>query len=378
MPFPHVARAERALRLGLSPFALASAWEADHDQTRLSQTALSTWRQYTVFCESWEQDPLPLSVTSIVAFLLNYVLVRGNSSANLNSVASNLRAVVDAHRYPWPDFSADGGDTITRRILKIQQDWPAEVVGAPALTLRGGLIQAIAYLRSFPPGDLWARQWDAILSLMHDMILRPSDIIPLDRFPSVACDGGSPSPARQGQAFAYPRLGDFIFAPPVPPCTLGGLHFRTALSKMQKDRVDYRLCTAAALEIPSAVVNGPRAFRTYLTEARLWGKSADAPVFFYRKRDGQPGPRLSRAALLRELRGLVLSPAGVSGPQGFTLRSLRPGGATDMAAAGVPESTIRKVGKWSSTQGLLPYNRVDHHLLSGLSQFSQPLLSLQS
>lgn len=180
---------------------------------------------------------------------------------------------------------------------------------------------------------------------------------------------------------SLPVAGDFSLlvdvVPPEPPRILVGLHFRTALSKMQKDRVDYRLCTAAALEIPSAAVNGPRSLREYLSAARLWGKPLDAPVFFYRRRDGSPGPRLSRAALLRELRGLILAPAGVLDYQGFTLRSLRPGGATDMAAAGVPEATIRKVGKWSSVQGLLPYNRVDHHLLQGLSQFSQPLLSLQ-
>lgn len=35
----------------------------------------------------------------------------------------------------------------------------------------------------------------------------------------------------------------------------------------------------------------------------------------------------------------------------FTLRSQGPGGTTDLAAAGVPESTIKKVGKWSSEQG---------------------------
>lgn len=131
VPFPHVARAEHALRSGISPFAVASAWEADHDRTRLSQTALSSWRQYSAFCASWEQDPLPLSVTSLVAYFLHYVLVRGHSSANLNSVASNLRAVADANRHPWPEFEAAGGDSVTRRILKIQKDWPAEVLGAP-------------------------------------------------------------------------------------------------------------------------------------------------------------------------------------------------------------------------------------------------------
>ena len=373
-------RAELALSRGLSPFAIAEAWELDHDRTRLTPTALSAWRQYESFCASYRRSPLPLSVTSIVAFLLYYVLVRGNSSANLNSVASCLRAVADAARYPWPDFTEAGGDPITRRILKIQQDWPAEVVGAPALTLRAGLQQAIAYLRSFPTSDLWARQWDAILSLMHDMLLRPSDIIPLDRFPGVPCSAaprGASLPSRSGHAFAYPRLGDFIFVDPEPPRVLGGLHYRSALSKMQKDRVDYRLCTAVALEIPGASVSGPRAFRDYLSAARLWGLPPDSVVFFYRRLDGSPGPRLSRAALLRELRELILSPAGVPDPRRFTLRSLRPGGATDMAAAGVPEATIRKVGKWSSDQGLLPYNRVDHHLLQGLSQFSRDLLALQ-
>ena len=281
-----------------------------------------------------------------------------------------MRAVADACRWPWPDFTAvDSGDSLTQRLLKIQKDWPAEVRGAPALTLRSGLCRAIAFLRRGGTRDLWALQWAAILSLMHDMLLRPSDIIPLDRLAK------SKGPSSE---FSYPRLGDFAFVPPTSPLSLGGLHFRTALSKMQKDRIDYRLCTAAALEIPSASVNGPSALRAYLTAANLWGKPADSPVFFYRRRDGSPGPRLSRAALLRELRSLILAPAGVADWQSFTLRSLRPGGATDLAAAGVPESTIRRIGKWSSEQGLLPYNRVDHHLLQGLSQYSHSLLSLQS
>lgn len=305
-----------------------------------------------------------------MAFFLHYVLVRGNSSANLNSVAAGLRSAADACRIPWPDFStADGGDSLTQRLLKIQKDWPAEVRGAPALTLRTGLSRAVAFLHRCGPRDLWARQWEALLSLMHDMLLRPSDIIPADSFAKAS---GS------GSAFAYPRMGDFIVVPPSSPTALGGLHFRTALSKMQKDRVDYRLCTAAALEIPGALVNGPAALRSYLSAANLAAGASDSPVFYYRRRDGSPGPRLSRAALLRELREQILAPAGVADWRTFTLRSLRPGGATDLAAAGVPESTIRRVGKWSSEQGLLPYNRVDHHLLQGLSQFSQPLLSLQS
>jgi hypothetical protein len=51
----------------------------------------------------------------------------------------------------------------------------------------------------------------------------------------------------------------------------------------------------------------------------------------------------------------------------FTLRSFRPGGATDLAAAGMPSSAIRKLGKWSSEAGVVPYDRVDHNLLQNLS-----------
>jgi hypothetical protein len=48
-----------------------------------------------------------------------------------------------------------------------------------------------------------------------------------------------------------------------------------------------------------------------------------------------------------------------------------------MAATGVPDNLIRKVGKWSSEQGLQPYNRVDHYMLRRLSLFSASLLKQQ-
>jgi hypothetical protein len=142
--------------------------------------------------------------------------------------------------------------------------------------------------------------------------------------------------------------------------------------------VDYRLCTAAALDMgATAPVNAPRDLRDYLIAAGIWGASPESPVFFYRNRDGSLAPRQSRFTLLKQLRSLILAPSGVPSPHTFTLRSLRPGGATDLAAAGVPESIIRKIGKWSSEHGLVPYNRVDHHLLQGLSSHRPSLLALQ-
>jgi hypothetical protein len=228
------------------------------------------------------------------------------------------------------------------------------------LTLQAGLSRAIVYLESLGP-NLWALQWRAILSLMHAMLLRPSEIIPLDKFP--VAQG-----TRSG--FAFPRRGDFRFE-------ATGIQYRCALSKTMKGKVDYRMCTAAALDTQTAVVNAPRAMREYLQAAGLWGAPPEAPVFFYRSRSGALTARLSRGMLLRELRNHILAPALVPGWQQFTLRSLRPGGATDFAAAGVPNEVIRKLGKWASESGAMPYDRVDHHLLRDLAGYQREMLALQ-
>ena len=140
-----------------------------------------------------------------------------------------------------------------------------------------------------------------------------------------------------------------------------------------QDRVDYRTCTAAALDIPGAVVNAAQALRDLFTASGV----LDAPVFFYRSRSGACTARMSRGALLRELRNHILAPAGVPDWQLYTLRSLRPGGATDLASAGVPDTVIKKLGKWSSEAGIVPYNRVDHHLLRDLSVYQRAMMSLQ-
>jgi integrase len=298
----------------------------------------------------------------LVAYMLYYVCVKGNSSSNLNSQMAVFASYARVNGISWPDFATHGGGaTITARILKIQKDWPAEVRGAPALTLRLGLARAISYLRALGPSDLWALQWIAILSLMYAMLLRPSEIIPLDKFP--VAEGTV-------AGFAYPRLGDFSFQEE-------GILYRVPLSKTMKSSVDYRTCTAAALDVPGAIVNAPRDLRAYFRAAGVGGSNTETPVFFYRARDGRLTSRKSRGVLLHELRTQILAPAGVPSWQSFTLRSFRPGGATDLAAAGVPPSVIRKLGKWSSETGIVPYDRVDHHLLRDLSAHQSALLSLQ-
>ena len=360
-----------ALVRGVSPFHIAPQWEAAIDAERLSPSALSAWRQYNIMCHTYSQSPLPLSVISIMAYALWYVCVKRNSSANLHSEVARLHAYARAQRprLPWPDFLAEGGDSQTSRLDKICKAYPAEVRGAPALTLRAGLCRAIAYLRTLGP-NLWALQWIAILSSMHNMILRPCEIIPLNSFPVAE---GTIS------GFAYPRVGEFTFVQPddASGCA-GGVQYTVALSKTQKDSFDARICTVAAVyQLSGATVDAARDLRSYMSAAGVLGAPPHTPVFHYRERDGSPRGRMSRAMLLRELRAHILTPAGVVDAHSYTLRSLRPGGATDLAAAGVDDTVVRKIGKWSTEHGMVPYNRVDHHLLHSLSKHRHSLLAIQ-
>ena len=371
-PQPRADAYARSLANGASPFDLAESWEAAVDAERLAPSAHSAWRQYCKMCSTYRRAPLPFTVTGIMAYSLWYVCVQSNSSANLNSEVSRLHAYARAQRprLAWPEFTCDGGDSLTARLGKIQQAYPAEVRGAPALTLRAGLRQVIAYLRTLGPDNLWALQWIALLSLKHNMILRPGEIIPLDKFPVAS---GTLS------GFAYPRVGDFLFvSPDIAAGCAGGVQYTVALSKCQKLLFDTRLCTVAAVnQLPEAVVDAARDLRVYMRAAGLVGASPDTPVFHYRNRDGSTRGHMSRAVLLREFRYHILIPAGVPNALTFTLRSLRPGGATDFAAAGVPDTVVRKIGKWSSEHGMVPYNRVDHHLLLSLSQHRGSLLAIQ-
>lgn len=324
-------------------------------------------------CEQYSIQLKPITVDTLVGFMLFYVHVLGNSSANLSSVMSSLHSVAKAFDIKWPDFSSHGtGANITARILKVQKDWPAEIRGAPALTLRLGLTAAIRYLLTFGQ-NLWALQWIFILSTMHALLLRPSEIIPLDKMPVSLL---SPS------HFRYPVLGDFTIVPASSETGgFGGVHYRIGLYKTRLHSADYRACTVSALDLgPTAVVNAPAALRKLLlaTGISIFRDPPETPILAYRRRDGSLSPaRFSRAHLMRELREHILKPAGVTGWQSFTLRSLRPGGTTDMAAAGIPAEIVRQVGKWSSIQGSTPYNRIDHHILQSLAVHSAALGKLQ-
>ena len=370
-PRPHATATDAALAAGESPFELARLYTQANREVRLSKSALSAWSVYVDLCTRYNRPPLPLTVDGLVGFMLGYVRVRGNSSANLSSEMSSLAAFARAQVPPltWPDFLAESGEKLVRHIERIQTDWPAEVRPAPELTYEAGLSLAVAYLNRLPP-TLWSLQWSAIASLMHALVLRPSDIIPLDEFP--VAEGTT-------SAFAFPRRGDFDFVPAEHAPPDGELHYRNALHKMNKRVIDYRTCVPATLGLGAdAEVNAPRSLRTYLEAAGLWDAPPNAPIFFYRARDGSPRGRMSRSAILSELREHILAPAGVADWARFELRSFRPGGATDLRAAGVPANVVHKVGKWKKKAGLAPYDRANRYMLDGVAPFRDALVARQA
>ena len=370
-PRPHATATDAALAAGESPFELARLYTQANRAARLPKSAASAWNVYVDLCTRYNRPPLPFTVDGLVGFMLGYVRVRGNSSANLSSEMSSLAAFARAQVPPlaWPDFEADSGERLGRHIERIQTDWPAEVRPAPELTYEAGLTLAVAYLDGLPP-NRWSLQWSAIISLMHALVLRPSDIIPLDDFP--VAEGTT-------SAFAFPRRGDFDFVSPEQAPPDGELHYRNALHKMNKRVIDYRTCVPATIGLgEGAIVNAPRSLRRYLEASGLWDAPPDAPVFFYRAQDGSLRGHMSRAAILSELRELILAPAGVVGWERFELRSLRPGGATDLRAAGVPSNVVHKVGKWKKKAALAPYDRANRYMLDGVAPYRDALVARQT
>jgi hypothetical protein len=86
---------------------------------------------------------------------------------------------------------------------------------------------------------------------------------------------------------------------------------------------------------------------------------------------------MSRAVILSEFREHILAPAGVTDWQHFQLRSLRPGGTTDLREADAPPSLVRKIGKWKTKIGMQPYDRTNKYIVKGLQPFREALVALQ-
>jgi hypothetical protein len=137
---------DRALVAGASPFDLVSSYESERAVAKISASARSAWNVYSEMCAQWCWPVLPLTVQGLVGFMIGYVRLRSNSSANLPSEMSHLRAFAKSQRppIPWPDFLLESGDTLTAHIRRIQEDF-----GRP---------------RSAPPPSLCTRRVFAWLS----------------------------------------------------------------------------------------------------------------------------------------------------------------------------------------------------------------------
>ena len=370
-PRPHAVTLDAAIAGGASPFELVQKYTHEHIQTRLSPSAISAWNVYCALCLRFNKTPLPLTAEGLVGFMIGYVRVKGNSSASLPSEMSHLSAYTRAQRpqIAWPDFVAETGEQLSKHIHRIQTDWPAEICPAPELTYETGLARAVAYLDGLKT-NLWTLQWAAILSLSHALLLRPSDIIPLDDRP--VAEGTT-------SAFMYPRRGDFTFVEPDQASPDGELHYYNPLHKMGKHFVERRTCMPATAGLGNgAVVDARRSLHRYLDAAGYLNSPPHTPVFHYRHRDGSPRGHMSRAVILREFRSHILAPAGVPDWELMQLRSLRPGGTTDLRSAGVPTSVVHKIGKWKKEEGSMTlYDRSSRYLLKSVAPFCETLREMQ-
>ena len=134
---------------------------------------------------------------------------------------------------------------------------------------------------------------------------------------------------------------------------------------------------AAVNQLPGAGFDAARDTLIHMRAAGVLGALPATPVFHYRARDGSARGHMNLAALWHELRTFISSPVACRGASDFTLRSLRPGGGTDVAAAGVPAPPSAQGRQWASEHGMVPYNRVDHYVLQGLSSHRTALLAIQ-
>jgi hypothetical protein len=141
VPRPHAVAFDQAIAAGASPFALADKYMAEHTTSVLSPSATSTWNVYATLRQRFGEQTLPLTAFGLIGFMLAYVRVKGNSSANLPSVMAQLSSFARTQnpKIPWPDFVAERGETMFASIARIQRDWPAEICPAPELTYDSGL-----------------------------------------------------------------------------------------------------------------------------------------------------------------------------------------------------------------------------------------------
>jgi hypothetical protein len=131
---------------------------------------------------------------------------------------------------------------------------------------------------------------------------------------------------------------------------------------------------------PSAVLLGIKASKTdpFRKGVKLFLARTDGPLcpvsalaHYLRGRGGAPGPLfifadgspLSRIHVTNWLRSLMAA-AGVQG--NFSSHSYRIGAATTANSAGVPDSVIRSMGRWSS-DAYLAYIRTSHETLRSIA-----------
>ena len=196
---------------------------------------------------------------------------------------------------------------------------------------------------------------EAALSLGHQCILRPQALLLLER-------------------------ADLVFITPDGK-QAGGLAVRIISDKNAKKIEDKRSNVRWAINRPPwRIVNAPAAVLRHLQVNGLLSSPPETPLWQLRdpktgycKRRGGIAVRWTSTTARRQLRHDVWKAAGVPHWQSLSLRSLRPGGATDADAEGLPSNLRKATGAWKTEESAQLYVRQHASILGKLSKFERRL-----
>jgi hypothetical protein len=289
--------------------------------TRHYKTA---WNNYMKACHN-VTAPFPLTVGKLTGFAAWYVAARGNSSANLPNVISNLKMTCVARGIAW--LTHADAVVLTGNVDALAKAFPQGAGQRAALLLRDIAIIKRALdvmVRTRPERGLWAAQMWAMLAVAHAAMLRPNEYV----------DGRL---TIQDVRYLRPGVGHPHGA--FQLCIVRGKSDKASLRGMQ-----------ALVKGTGSPLCGVQALSRYMALLRMRpGRGAHA-LFPRLDSGGHVVAANYTAAQWRDTVKLLAGLGALPAPNRFTARSLRYGGCIDLLLRGNPPEVVMRLGRWRSLE----------------------------
>ena len=307
--------------------AFATAWR---EGIAMSDNMRYAWSAYERVCRADCVDPLPVTKRKLIGMWCERVLGNGLKSSGLKTITSRVmtRAGLLGHVVP-----EDVKTEIGAELEQFCKTYPCEVSSAaPALgAYDGRLSRVIQYAEDRADGSLFFKEMAAILHLSAVLYPRPSALLE-----------------------GHLRLNHLLLQPPDPPRSRGGLVVRLLLPKSNKKTVDERRDSHPVPMGPAVI-----SVLSFLQARGLLQQGAPSDAIIFPEIDPSNDSIINAALSVDRstvlLRRHVFIPSGIDDAHHITLRSIRYGGRTDAAVAGVPEPQALAQGGWNSASGAKPY-----------------------